>query len=939
MYRLFVVALIMAAALPSWSQGVIVSGEVIDLAYSAPVPGAKVTLIGLPDTSRKVVTSTDDSGKFTFNQITGGKYILEITSMGLETRKKVILVEDKPLTLGKIYMREAEKTLKDVEVTATQKRLDVKNDTIEYNANAFKANPDATAEDLVKKMPGITVQGNTVKSHGEEIRRVTVDGRTFFGDDASATLKNLPADAVDRVQIFDGLSDQSAFHTFDDGSSQKQMNIVTRAGINKSVFGRLYAGAGYIDALRYNAGATINWFDGNRRLTFLTMHNNVNEQNFSMQDLIGIGGGLSSFGGGAMFRSGGRGGRQNLQGSGFMVGNADGINTTRAAGINYTDIAGKKKNLRLTASYFFHNSSNETYREVARRFFNRGDSSIHYSEIAESGALNFNHRFNLRLEYFIDTLNSITFSPRFNIQDNRPFSDFTTENRLAGGDLLSGNINHQDARHFAYNGTADLLYSHRFKTQWRTLSLGLTFHANNRLSDTKLLSRQITDGPANGNPIDQTGDLLNQNYSATANFSFTEPIGSNGIILFTYNPTYNFGESDKKTFNYNIVTGAYDDPEIPLTNHFFNDYHVQRGGFNYKYREGKVIVTFGGNGEYAWLRGKQYYPQSFQLQKSFLNFLPTASFQYKISATSSFRLNYRTFTAPPTVQQLQNVIDNSNPLSLTTGNPDLKQNYTHSVFLRFNVANTQKSKMFYVFSSFSLTQNHITNTIIIAKNDTMINGIRLPRGAQLSIPININGQMNAFTHSTYSVPFKKIKSNMSITGGLNFYRNPSLINEVKNLSYNISPNAGITLSSNISEKLDFTLSYNASYTLVRNTIQKVSDNDYFNHTASFRFNWLFWKGFVFNTNVSNQLYTGLSEGFNQNIVLLHAALGYKFLKDKSLDFRISVNDILNQNRAVNRSVTETYVEDTRTVILQRYYLVTLTYNLKHKLGSKTPAQP
>jgi hypothetical protein len=175
---------------------------------------------------------------------------------------------------------------------------------------------------------------------------------------------------------------------------------------------------------------------------------------------------------------------------------------------------------------------------------------------------------------------------------------------------------------------------------------------------------------------------------------------------------------------------------------------------------------------------------------------------------------------------------------------------------------------------------------------------------------------------------KAIKSNLNINAGFNYGRTPGLINNALSISNTYVPTGGFVLSSNISEKIDFTISYSATYNVVQNTLQTSANNNYYTHTASGKFNWLFWKGFVFNTSVQNTLYRGISQGFNQDIVLLNAALGYKFLKDKSLELRAGVNDILNQNSGISRTVSQTYIEDDRTQVLKRYWMLTLTYTLR-----------
>jgi len=289
---------------------------------------------------------------------------------------------------------------------------------------------------------------------------------------------------------------------------------------------------------------------------------------------------------------------------------------------------------------------------------------------------------------------------------------------------------------------------------------------------------------------------------------------------------------------------------------------------------------------------------------------------------------YRTNTDAPNISQLQNVVDISNPLLLKSGNPSLKQSYQHSLTLRYGSTNTAKSTSFFAFLYGNYYQDYIGNATFIPARDSVINGLTVNRGTQFSRPENLDGYYSARSLITYGTPVKSLKSNLNLSAGMNYNRIPALINNTFNFSKNYGINGSIVLGSNISENIDFTIAYNGNYNIIRNTIQKQSDNDYYSQNTSFRLNWIFLEGFVFNTNLNHSLYSGLTESFNQSFLLWNASLGYKFLKDRSLDVRVTAFDILNQNRAISRTVTETYIEDNFTNIPQRYFMLNITYTLR-----------
>ncbi|MBL0310301.1 MAG: outer membrane beta-barrel protein [Bacteroidetes bacterium] len=920
----FLLLLLLTVAL-TFAQTFKVDGIITDQSDGTSMPGATLKLVSMKDTTNWKGTATDADGKFEFTSVANGSYKLRINYTGYSVRDEMVFVRDADKHLGALPMNKGSLDLKDVNIVENAIRVEQKGDTAEYNAKAYKTNPDATTEDLITKMPGITSEKGTLKAHGEEVKKVTVDGKDFFGEDATLAVRNLPAEVVDRVQVYDRMSDFAQLTGFDDGRSQKSMNLITRQGKNNGVFGKVYAGYGYLTDHRYSAGATVNWFKGNRRLSFVGMSNNVNQQNFSMQDLLDVTG---SSGGG--MGGGGRPGGGGYRGGGavnnFMVGQQGGISTTHAAGINYTDMWGKK--LKVSGSYFFNYASNSNNNELTRQYFNAGDSSTIYKESNNTISANMNHRANFRLEYTIDSMNKIIFNPKASFQKNKQTNSIIGENSIGGNELLGFTQSTYFSNNFGYNISGDLTYQHKFKTLKRTLSLTLSSTANNRAGNTTLNSfnQYFTDSTL----LDQIVNTSSKNYVVSGIVSYTEPAGKQGIIQLNYSPSYTWNKSDKETFNYDTLMRDYMNQDTTLSNKFDNTYMTQRGGVSYRFADKKISLMAGLDAQYAWLDGTQLYPIAFSTSRRFFNMLPNAMLNYKFSEKANIRIYYRASTSPPSLSQLQNVIDNSNPLLLSTGNPDLKQNYSHFGMVRFGWSDTKRAQTFFAFFSTNYTHNYIGNSTYIAKKDTLLNdAVILYTGSQLTQPVNLKeGSLNLNSFFTYGLPIKKIKCNLNLNAGFSYSRNPGMVNNEINRSNTYIPKAGLTLSSNISEQIDFSINYSGSYNIVKNTLQKKSDNNYFTHFASARFNWLFWKGFVFNTGVQNTLYAGIAQGFNQNIFLWDASFGYKFFKDKSLEVKVSGFDLLNQNSGISRSINETYIEDSKNQVLRRYLMLTVTYTIR-----------
>lgn len=290
---------------------------------------------------------------------------------------------------------------------------------------------------------------------------------------------------------------------------------------------------------------------------------------------------------------------------------------------------------------------------------------------------------------------------------------------------------------------------------------------------------------------------------------------------------------------------------------------------------------------------------------------------------------YRSNVTPPTISQLQNVVNNSNPLLLNTGNPQLKQDFEQSFITRYGATNASAATTFLVYMYANYIQNYIGNASFIPLSDSILSdGATLHKGSQLSQPANLQGYWNGKAFITYGWLIRPLKVNLNFNSGLVYTRTPALINNVANYSSNYTYSEGLVLSSNISENVDYTLSYTGNYSTVANTLQNQENGNYYTGVASGKINVILFKGLILNTNLSQTSYSGLAQTYNQAIYLWNGSIGYKFLKDKMLQISISANDILNQNTSITRTVTDTYIQDSQTIVLRRYYMLNLQLNIR-----------
>lgn len=928
-------------------QEVMVSGKVSDADDGTPLAGAHVSFIHFRDTTRTFHTTTGREGEFSI-KVQRGRYALKISFVGYqslvmegdESVRAVSEIND----LGELFMKEGA-YLEEVEVSGYRSAARLRGDTLDFDAQAFKVSPDASAEDLVRRMPGITVEGDRVTAQGEDVRRVLVDGREFFGDDPSIALRNLPAEVVERIEVYDRMSDQSELTGFDDGQRSKTINIVTRLDTRSGQFGRLYSGYGGDE--RYQIGIATNIFMNDSRISIIGMSNNINEQNFSREDIISLSAGAIRGGrgggtGGGMGRAAREGGSPAGGTAGhvsdFRVSSQYGDNTTHSMGLNYSD-TWLNNNLNLTGSYFFNISENITDQFTGREYFIDENDNQYYVEDSESASRNDNHRMNLRMTYNIDDKNSIIFTPRLTLQSNTSDSYLNAMNLLEGNNLLSVSETGYDSDLGGYNYGSSLIYRYRFEKTGRTISTNISanFNNNENLYYLDALSDYFAGEGDPSSGEEALSDYLNQrsdsetiNNTLSTNISYTEPMGESGMLQVSYNISRAANETDRVTNSWDPVTESYREFEAELSNRLSSDYLTQRGALGYLLRGEKFNLTMELGYQHALLTADQEFPYEFDLKRDFQNILPRAMLTYNIERGKSLRFNYRTSTNPPSVTQLQEVVDNSNPVLLSSGNPDLDHSYSHFFMTRYSAVNTEKSTNFMAFLFGNISDDYIGNSTIIARRDTILaNGYLLKKGSQLSRPVNLDGFANIRSNLIYGFPVRAISSNLNLSGGLAWVRTPGLINSQTNMANTYTASGGLILSSNIGPDVDFSLSYNASYNMVENTLQPQLDNNYFQQTSGTRFSFIFLENWVFRSDVSHLIYRGLGDDFNQDYFLWNMNLGRKLFKNNLGEITISVFDLLDQNRNIVRNVSDSFVEDLRTNQLTRFFMLTFTYNLRN----------
>jgi hypothetical protein len=904
------------------AQGVKVTGKIVDGGQKT-LPGVGIIITNAKDSTQKRLSTTDVDGNF---EIAGLKsnvtYNLKTSYLGFSVLTRQFDTKNSSVDLGSLTLKQESKLLNEVVVDGQKTPVVQKGDTTEMSASAYKVNVDATAQDLVQKMPGVTVENGTVKAHGEEVKRVLVDGKNYFGEDASMALQNLPAEVIDKVQVYNKMSDQSEFTGFDDGNSSKVLNIVTRVDRRRGENGTVTIGSDFQD--KYLATGRLNLFRGDKKMTILGGANNINQQNFSTQDFLGAMGG------------GGRGGRQ-------YIGRQSGLNRPSSVGLNYTNVFSKK--LTVSGSYFFNKQDNLTEQtsniQNISTFVDSMSLPRYQYQLSNSTNKNFNHRFDMRLEYTIDSANSIIWAPRFNTQlnNNSSYSDRFGHNVLPDTIQYVNSNSSNDGS--GYNYSNDLTFRHKFGKKGRTISLGTNFSGNNQTFDglTYSLTHRIFRADS---IIDLRSNSGTKGNTWSGNLAYTEPIGNFSLIQLSYNASFTKNSTDKKSYDQKT-----DSLLQRYSNVFENDYNTQRGGVSYRIRGGeKLMANAGVDYQVASLSGRRTSPSVFNVDRTFENFLPSAMMNYKFSKKANLRLFYRTSTNPPSVNQLQDVITVGSVLNMSQGNPNLEHEYTHQGVLNLRYSNPEKFTNFGFNLFGNYTLNTINNAIYYVSKDSIIksgtDSVVLARGGQLAKPQNFGASWNTRLFLNYGFLFMPIKCNLNFIGGMGLTRTPGSINNILNTTNQYNFTGGLVIASNISKNVDFTLSYTGNYTVsdvtydgdVSEIRQRINNtnNNIWNHSVSLTSTFTMWERLVFQNTVNEQINSGYGSGYNLNYLLWNASLGLKVFKNKAGQVKLSVYDLLNQNQSISHNVTSTSISDTRTNILRRFLMFTFTYTLRNYQG-------
>ncbi|MGN0003893.1 MAG: outer membrane beta-barrel protein [Sphingobacterium composti] len=886
-----------------------INGRVINKTDSTAIMGATIRLVSTNQHISSVKsTSSDKLGSFSFNQVPAGDYNLNIQALGFQQKLLPIRIESSKSETLAIKLDAENIGIDEVVISASPAVL-LKGDTMEYDAGKFVARDFADADELVAQVPGVMIdEDGNVTAHGEPVTRIIVDGKEFFSSDPKVALKNLPADIIAKIQLIDEKSEQARFSGFDDGKRSKVINIVTKPDKKVGYFGKSAASKG--DRDKFSVNSSTNSFNGDKKYAINFMANNINETNFGEQG-----------------RGGSRRGNNNTD---------RGLSDTYAAAVTFSNTYPKSK-MEVSSDYNFNSSTTLTNSLSNIQYLSERQANQLRTQNQLSDAHNTEHTFGGRLKWQIDSTNRLDFSPNFKYTNSERLSstDFNTINTNSNPINKSARSSDSDNSNLSYG--ASLTYMLRLKKQGRTISLSAS--GNKNTNDALGLNLAVTEYYRNAllNRVDTNNNKsLTNGYGSGFNtrLSFTENLSKFSRLQAQYNFRNTASYSNRETYEFLAETGQTGELRDRLSNEFRNDYNYHGAGLSYIFAvKDSIRFQVGVQYQHGMRLNNRTVPINLKTTADFGSLLPELSARYKFRQTKEVEFSYNTQTNTPAISQLQDFINNQNELRITNGNPNLEQEYAHTMRVQYKDVNRKTGRSLTTNISFEYLQDKIINSII--QTDTSIilfDDIRLGAGGQYIRPINADGAYNFRVNNSYGFPIEKLKLNLNLN--TRFYLNNELaqINElpIKNKTFGYGQSIGV--NSKFSKKYIVGLSYHIDGRETSNIMMQTATYHVTNHRLNSNISIEPIKNIVLTSNLMWLNNGGILDYPNVETWIWNASIGKKLFKKNNGEVSLKGFDLLNKAQNISRRVTENNISDVTSNTLNRYFLLSFTYNLR-KFGS------
>lgn len=885
-----------------------VRGVVVD-SVKKPITGAMVVALTRTDSVIAAFATSGGSGGYIIRRLAPGDYILQVTRIGSKPVRRDFTLGSANMTMDTVVMLESGPVqLDELVVNAEHIPIVNKPDTLEYNADAFKTRINATVEELLKRLPGVTVESDgTITAQGKQVQQVLVDGKEFFGNDPKMATRNLPAAAIDKVQVLERKSDAAEFTGIDDGQEQTTVNLVLKPNARVGYFGRAVGGAGpapdadvafagsKADDARYTGALNLNRFSPETQLSIVANRNNVGQSGFSFGPQVEFGGGRGGGGAGSM-------------GSGFSE--------TMAIGLNGSQQFAKDSWLR--GSYFLSTGDNRQQATTDEQLLLGSAVSANRNELATSLSDNVSHRLNLNAQHKFNDWNQLRFRGNFNAGTNSSSNFSQQETLRPDGSLQNSAISRVLTDGDNLSGDGRFTFSKRFNQAGRSL----VAEAWGNLSEPDQLStlNSSTDIATQGGII--TRDILqtqrreSQTFTYGQRLALTEPLG-NGAVLEVFGQHRAISEDQ----NYDVrdlVNGA-EIPNSDLSRAFERTYTYLQGGTRFSRNTAALRWVVGLEVQSSDLEGV-IIGRDESIDNGFTNVLPSANMRYQFNQGSNFTLNYRTSTRDPSLNELQPFVDNTDPLRIYAGNPDLTPQFQHNLRADFRRFDQFSFRNIYLFANVSHNRNQIVQSRLVDD-----------QGRQTVMPVNLGNGWNGSVGGSYGTPIRSLGAQVDLEYNYSRSLSQELVNNVVNESRTANHNIGLRVQNRSKEIFDLNAGARWGFNDVAYSINSALDQSYLNSTYYGDATWFVNEAWSANASANYQVFDQNLFGPRDNIFMLGASIGRQMFDNRG-EIRIYGVDLLNENNGISITSSSSFIRERQSPTLGRRVMVQFSYQLGSNLA-------
>lgn len=885
-----------------------VTGTVVDALSKQALEATTIYVESPRDSSLITYTISDKNGFFELEDRSNLEQLdLFFSFNGYKTLRMEVGL--KPLIkLGTVQLEEQAQELKGVNVVGERVPITIKKDTMEFNADSFKTRPDATVEEVLKKLPGVQVDSDgKITVNGKEVNKVLVNGQVFFSNDPKVATKSLPKEIIDKIQITDTKTKTQEFTGEEGDGENKTINLTIKKDKNKGYIGRLAAGYGTEE--RYQVNGLLNYFNDKERISFIASSNNINNSGFSFDEIYDMVGNT-------------RGGYDGAREAGLINNFGNGITTSSNIGASYANA--EKGEYEIDGNYFFGYSDSfndqKTRRENIlpdRRFFSENESNFTGSTNSNRGAAN--------LEFDIDSTLRISVEPSMSVNrtDSKRANTSSTTNE--DGELINRNDRTRTEDGFQRNFSNRLNIIKKLDTigKFVSVSFSNTNTENNSTSNLNSLREVFGENPEE-QLLDQLSEVANKRNSYEVEVDYRQPLVEKWFLDLGYEYSNDDRNNTKDVMDFDEADNRYTLFNEILSSDFNFNSVQQTPSVGIRRRGEKLNLRFGASYKFTDLNNRDFL-QNTSFSRSYKNLLFRGGLRYTLGKNKRFYASYRTRLNLPSVNQLQPVPNVNDPLNIVIGNPDLSPAINHSINFNYNDYNWKERTGVYVYSNIDIERNRVS-----AVSTTDENLLRTTRYT------NIDGNYSGWAGFGYSKEVKKdsvFSAKFNLRPGLNFDRQVSFTNgtELKASSFDVSPYFSTTL--NYRELVEFEPGYGISFNSSKYNLTTIEDVKYTSQNLNLRLTTYWPENLVWGNDIRYTYNGNVGPGFRKDALFWNMSLGLDILKKKAT-IKFSAYDLLNQNTNTRRTTGEDFIQDFQGTVLQRYFMGSFTYKFDQFGGKK-----